>query len=340
MPWDEGDRLHWRAALRVHHQLIACRGRQDDVDLPVERWTALARTIARCRESRRRLWPAASRQADEEAARALSELSDQLQRVLNGIRHRRESLPVAGVPDLWLDLRALREEFEEVEVDLKAREVRATTESIVLEGVDLGPFRIVLGWASVGQRHPYHVEALEPNPAESNSDVQHPHLNDGILCEGDGQYAIRRALEQGRLLDFFVVVRQVLSTYNRDSAYVKLEVWHGSPCQSCGYLADPEDAYTCAACRDCVCADCCGGCATCCDSVCHSCLADCPFCENDRFCPSCLTSCGACGRGGCDRCLREGDCPDCLNPEPQDEEEPDHADDEPNVAAAPAGAAV
>ena len=48
---------------------------------------------------------------------------------------------------------------------------------------------------------------------------------DERLCEGDGRSAIRQALAQGRLLDFFMLVAGGLRTYNAESPFVALEIW-------------------------------------------------------------------------------------------------------------------
>ncbi len=41
---------------------------------------------------------------------------------------------------------------------------------------------------------------------------------------------IRTALEQGRLCDFFSLVRSILNTYSPDSPYVSLYDWCGVAC--------------------------------------------------------------------------------------------------------------
>jgi hypothetical protein len=78
----------------------------------------------------------------------------------------------------------------------------------------------------------------------------HPHVREKLLCEGDGAASIRRALAEGRLLDFFTLVRQVLETYNPGSAYVELSRWNGVTCKDCGYIM-PGDGYgTCDLCYE------------------------------------------------------------------------------------------
>jgi hypothetical protein len=64
--------------------------------------------------------------------------------------------------------------------------------------------------------------------------VTHPHVCNGQLCEGDGAAPIKAALGSGRLLDFFVLVGQILETYNDASAHVTLDNWEGRSCNDCG----------------------------------------------------------------------------------------------------------
>src|SRR5690606_20967014 len=106
----------------------------------------------------------------------------------------------------------------------RAGRLSVTTEPITLEGVYLGPFRIELDVddLAAGECADYRVIALEPNPAASNCDVTHPHIQDEQLCEGEGRPLIRRALGEGRILDFFEFVASVLRAYNPESPYVSL----------------------------------------------------------------------------------------------------------------------
>jgi len=173
---------------------------------------------------------------------------------------------------LYEDLDALFEEFPEVDYDFKSHQLQVTTDPVVLEGVELGPFQIVLEWNQLGHRKCYHIIACDARPAQSDEKMVHPHLNHESLCEGDGAMPIKQALEQGRILDFFILVRQILITYNPGSAYLAVERWYGSPCQSCSSLVDDDDYYCCRMCSDGVCRDCSGSCYSCCESCCLGCL--------------------------------------------------------------------
>src|SRR5262249_49503777 len=149
---------------------------------------------------------------------------------------------VASAADIFADLMALDCEFEMVELNLQARYVAVLTPPIVLEDVYLGPFRIVLHWEQIGKPHAYDVIAVEPNCAEGQEDVTHPHVRDKLLCEGDGAMSIKAALTAGRVYDFFVLIRQVLGTYNPESAHVSLDNWIGRiSCAGCGCPVSDEE---------------------------------------------------------------------------------------------------
>jgi hypothetical protein len=87
------------------------------------------------------------------------------------------------------------------------------------------------------------VIAKDPPPCESRENVTHPHVMDETLCEGHGRHAIRQAIAQGRLLDFFTLVANGLRTYNEESPFVALELWYGAACSDCGAVVDDEDRF-------------------------------------------------------------------------------------------------
>ena len=122
----------------------------------------------------------------------------------------------ASVSAIYLDLRALESEFEEVEIDLKTHELVVTTDAIELDGVLLGEFQIRLTWTDIGDSSPpYRVVALDPHPSARRDDVTHPHVQDEQLCEGEGRTAIAAALADSRFHDFFLLVNRLLHTYGR-----------------------------------------------------------------------------------------------------------------------------
>src|SRR6185503_21200255 len=186
----------------------------------------------------------------------------------------------------------------------------------------LGPFEIQLQWSRQlqGDAPAYRVLAKDPHPAESRDNVTHPHVMDEILCEGDGRHAIRQALSQGWLLDFFTLVSGVLRTYNPESPFVELALWSGSSCSDCGALVDEDYSYSCHKCGDTICGECetvCGGCD---DSCCSGCIGMCAACE-ESFCRRCLKPCEACHRHVCSGCLDDQErCTICHEEESANED--------------------
>ena len=143
--------------------------------------------------------------------------------------------------DIADELVALFDEFSSAEVNLRDRCLSVTADAVELEDVYLGRFRIHLFWEHISDaKTVYTIEALDPVPAASSDAYAHPHIDDEILCEGDGKAAIAKALADGRLCDFFVLIRQVLNTYNSGSTYVQMDDWFDSTCRDCGYSTASE----------------------------------------------------------------------------------------------------
>jgi len=235
---------------------------------------------------------------------------------------------ISSAAEIYKDILALQQEFDEVDIDIAEHEISVTTDTIVLEGIHLGRFQICLDWHQLGECQPYRVLALEPNPAASDEGITHPHVRDKSLCEGDGRTAIRAALAQGRIYDFFLLVSQILHTYGSGSPYTRLDEWDSDVCcDDCGTHVSERDRYDCVRCGSTLCGECSRGCAGCEESHCSSCLFTCPECDRD-FCRSCLTTCPQCQRRVCGSCLENGVCSSCHEKQNQDEEE--NCDDDEN----------
>jgi hypothetical protein len=224
------------------------------------------------------------------------------------------SFPTIAV--IYAELRQLQEEFEEVVVDHQSGVIRATTDRIVLDEIDLGPFRIELhldqlcGNSGAGS---FRCIAMQPNPAASNESTTHPHVQSETLCGGEASLPLSNALKQGRLADAFILVRSVLQTYNADSPYVSLAHWSGSRCDDCDDTTDSEGLYACEGCGNSVCEDCHSSCDSCSRGRCRSCLDRDEIADED-LCGACRTTCGACNRT-VDKEQVDSDtglCPGCL----------------------------
>jgi hypothetical protein len=241
--------------------------------------------------------------------------------------------------EIFEDLAALQGEFADLQFDLRAGTLSVTTDDIRLEDVDLGPFQIVLHWDRRHTAQPYDVLALAPFPADSDSSVTHPHVRNDALCEGDGRAAIRSALEQGRFYDTFVLIRQILETYNSGSAYVPLGEWTGRECRDCGRLTPADEADSCGRCGEDVCRDCSCGCSACGESRCSECASFCAACQ-DGICPSCSDLCSDCDDRCCRTCLEDGLCPACRESRERDALDPETFEEHSCEKSVPAPATV
>jgi len=229
------------------------------------------------------------------------------------------------------ELRSLRDEFDDVAFNAEEGALCVVTDPISLEGVYLGRFRIALYLeksAELYHKTAYYVIAIDPHPTAKDEAVTHPHVSNEMLCEGDGAAAIRAALEEGRLCDFFTLVRSILTTYNPDSPYVALSDWEGVSCYDCGYVMDEESSYYCSLCDNAICDQCSRVCVDCGEVVCGSCAGLCEICERS-LCPTCAkTTCIGCESVCCDSCLTDGLCPECK--QQQENEDEEHEDEQTN----------
>ncbi len=284
-------------------------------------------------------WFAATEECCTAINRQLGEIPFSISK-LQSLLDRRHK-PVPEFSCIVEELRALQAEFDDVEFNPEEDALCAVTEPITLEDVYLGPFRIALCLNKLGElytRTPYYVVAVEPHPAAKDEAITHPHVSNETLCEGDGAAAIRAALEEGRLCDFFVMVRGILTTYNPDSPYVPLSDWEGVACYDCGYMMDDEESYYCTHCDNAVCDNCSRVCCECGEIVCGECAGHCEICERS-LCPNCAKSkCSKCESVCCESCITDGLCPDCQKEQEDEEQEIEEIDESPSTAESQATA--
>lgn len=304
-----------RLALAIHQQSSSQVAKSADFELPESAWHQCSCLIRRRRRARQKGWNLAAQSLERDLQSLLEDLqrrvSDVAQRATNHQRTR-----FASARDLYDDLLALHNEFSDVSWDPSEQTLAVTTGPIELEGVYLGPFKIVLRW----QDREYSVVALDANPATVDDGVTHPHVQEETLCEGDGRHAVRSALQQGRLYDFFTLVHNILKTYNPSGPYVMLEHWHGATCSDCGCTASDGDRSDCESCGSTLCSDCYYCCEQCCSSRCSECSASCHTCGR-RFCNGCQAECCACHASVCLDCIEDERCKDCYEKEDQTEDQ-------------------
>ncbi len=269
-----------------------------------------------------RSWLAAAQGSTTSINRSLDDLQYWMQRAKQLIEAPNAALP--KLSSLVEELEQLQQEFESIDFDKAENTISVITEPITLQEVYLGPFKIQLKIDKLSDLYgscPYYCIALDPHPAATSGDVTHPHISNDRLCEGEGNSAIRAALEQGRLCDFFTLVRGILNTYSPDSPYVRLDEWDGTACYDCGHVVDNENSYWCTFCDQSFCEECCTSCHSCYETVCNGCSQLCRACE-ETTCPNCIGECAECGFLFCSLCLEEDLCPTCKQ-ERKAEDEPD-----------------
>ena len=305
--------LRWASVIYDHYHPV--RPMQATVALPSPAWQRCELLSRRLRRVSERGW----RLAAARLQRELRELLHRLVMDLTAIECQFEPHPqerlAASVQDIHADVKALQQEFDEVLLDRRQDTISVRTEPIELDGVYLGNFEIQLALQELttdGSRR-YRVIATDPHPAAINESVTHPHVQDETVCEGDGRGPITQALSDGRLFDFFVIVANLLRTYNSGSPYVSLEDWHGVECSDCGATMAADDRWSCEKCQAEICDGCSARCSHCDSMCCVGCVRCCPGCD-EHHCCECLNACSKCESDSCPACLDENElCPDCQD---------------------------
>ena len=273
-------------------------------------------------------WYASAQRFRSRMSRSINDISYILQRNKQLLDVPENNIPTLSV--LVAELKQLQQDCGNIDFDRDKNTVSVVTDPIELDDIYLGPFKIELELNKLSELckdSPYYCIALEPNPAATSEDVTHPHVSNEKLCEGDGSVSIRIALEQGRLCDFFTMVKSILNTYNPDSPYISLSDWDGTPCYDCGYTIDRENCCYCSFCDRDYCEECSSYCRLCDETVCLGCGGQCPHCE-ELVCPNCISSCSECDDICCKNCLEDGLCPTCIEERKSENEEPENQNTE------------
>jgi len=282
-------RPKWRAAQTIHNHLSAVNHCVSPADPPQEIWREMMTTAERLQQAMSRGWRMAAQRVLEDLHYVSQRLGRELEVFRQRLTQSMQATQASTTGEILAELSALEAEFDDVELDANERTLSLTVGPIELEDIQLGRFRVVLHWERIGRGRAYEIQALEPCPAEDTDDVTHPHVRDGQLCEGEGTAPIKSALAQGRLFDFFTIVKQVLETYNAESAHVMLDRWDGVGCRDCGSRMSRDEHGNCDRCNDPLCSDCSTHCSACDAYTCSGCSGECAEC-GDYFCCRCLNT--------------------------------------------------
>jgi len=298
-----------RAAVAIHSELRRVRP-TNKPSLPGDSWAECSRILALIEIAERRGFTAATTRLRSTFVAATLRVSNALE--IAGRAMAPSSVRTQlTIRDILGDLKSLVAEFDEVSVNMQRHVVSVTTDDVILEGVDLGRFEIVLDWQRLRETGTYEVIAVDDRSAATDGDTTHPHVQSNSLCEGEGKAAIRTALQDGRLYDFFILVRQILHTYNSSSAYVQLSDWFGIQCPECGSTASDDESNLCEGCSTTTCFECSTNCTDCDYRYCSDCTRTCDGCDSDT-CSSCRSACSECGDGFCKGCIDDERCLLCI----------------------------
>jgi len=314
----------FRTAAAIQKQIAERQQDNRGLSLPEGTWADMQRLHRQVDKARRRGWHQAARRLTEEFSYQADNCHYRLLELLAALRERTNSPAIPSQAEILQEILALQKEFDEVELEPNAGTISVTVGPITLEDIHFGRFTICLDWEGPSSSSPYRVVALDPNPAATSDSVTHPHVQDERLCEGEGRAAIRAAIAQGRLLDFFTIVSQTLFTYARGSAYVELDRWDGESCHDCGSTVYEDERCYCHRCDEILCDGCSVTCQGCDYGYCSECISACHECHDD-YCSSCLRSCSACHQATCSNCLQEGLCGNCHEKRQQERNDNDSA---------------
>jgi hypothetical protein len=313
------DRQQIRFAIWIHDQLSSRRPSRMLPHCSINGWSRVTRLHRLLAEASQKGWQVAAEILRRRLAAAIRDARQELNDVEHGLEDERRTVLSSG--EILAEMRALGSELGSVQFDLPNKEIRVTTEPIELDGQYLGPFSIELSFLRGRGNEPgrYRVIACDPQPAACNSEVTHPHVSGEVLCEGEGYASIRRCLGSGRLFDFFVIVLNILRTYNAGSAYVSIEQWQGVSCHGCGDTLSEDEGVRCTRCEAQSCGECSTYCSICESDYCQECTVRCPGC-NDWYCAGCLTPCENCSTELCTQCLNDQSlCGECHEKKAEEE---------------------
>ena len=313
---DHNHKQNLRLASAIHDEL-ARQECEEPASIPDETWQHCQSLRRRIILANRQGWVASSQRLHRDLTESLQRLRSDLNRIVDAQAHVDTLRLNPTLKTIYRDLISLHDEFDEVSWNKPSKTLSVTTDPITLHDIYFGAFTICLDWGSYhgAQGMRYEIIAIDPHPAASNESIAHPHVQDGSLCAGDGCAAIRQALQDGRLLDFFLIVRNILNTYNASSPYVALDAWFGIECVDCGTIVSEDYRWTCEKCDSNVCGECYYRCESCECVFCSTCTSSCRFCDQ-TCCESCLVRCAKCREMVCLGCLEDDErCSNCHEEE-------------------------
>lgn len=327
-------RLWIRVAAKIREQYQSqATGFPNVNSPPVDQWTRVMRLSRLLTKAEQHQYPAAFQRCLEQLKQTHARLIHELSTGHSELTAIKQPTAIPSLRELAAELISLPQEFDETSIDWSAQEIVVRTPAVILSDVNLGEFEIRFRWSELGDSQPYRIISLSQT---GDDDVHHPHVQEETLCEGEGKIPINQALADGRLGDFFLLVQQILQTYNPGSAYVPLDRWWNSSCADCDDSMSHDESRPCSICEHQICEYCRRNCTACGDHLCSSCADTCETCD-DTFCRDCLANCESCGECCCQPCLSDQTCSSCLE---ESMEKEDATSENPTPDTTPAAAST
>jgi hypothetical protein len=130
------ERSALRAAMLIHEQQTSRQPAHSVVGLPEYYWEMVGRLRRQIALATRRGLHRAARHLGDELSHAFRRLKAELESVSPAFESFAVPMFLPTAADMFRDILALREEFDEVEIDVENHELRVTTDVIVLDDKD------------------------------------------------------------------------------------------------------------------------------------------------------------------------------------------------------------
>lgn len=178
---------------------------------------------------------------------------------------------------LKLDLHSINERFKDAKasIDESKIEINCTTSPVSFKDVKLGRFNINLTVPHnliVSQDRllgfPYSflkIKSLKPNYSITGNLLFHPHLSDHMICLGDADEPVRKAIQTRSLEDVFILIDNMLRSDGDDTNDI-IDQWKSFKCRNCESSVKNEP-NRCVSCFEDVCRNCSRVCKKCKDRV-------------------------------------------------------------------------
>ncbi len=135
-----------RAAMLIHEQLAGGTRHDLPTYLLEYSWNNIQRLRRQINLARQHKWYGAAMQLTKDLAGTLDDCRRELENASRTLQSSTTQRHVCSISDVYRDIVALYDEFEEVKINLDEHTLSATTDRIVLEDIRLGRFEVKLDW--------------------------------------------------------------------------------------------------------------------------------------------------------------------------------------------------